>query len=280
MIKVDRGERNEPRDGQRGHRVSILEWKRPEGDYTTLKRDGKASKSSGHAAYHDAGYEASFRRGKIEQSNLEANISFLENTHILDPEQRILEVGCGAGTLASYFAKRGYNIVAIDISTVALKKAIELHGRLTICQMDAERLAFAANSFDIVLSFDTLEHIAHVDNHVREVKRVLKRGGYYIFGTPNKFTSILFSLVRDKSRRYRTYHPSLQSYFSVSNLMKKHDFQLRFIKHPIMNRFAVEKIEKMLGNPIAGIIAKVRWEKVPLALYPSFYVIGKVSTEV
>ena len=53
-------------------------------------------------------------------------------------------------------------------------------------QMDAQALTFGDGEFDLVYSFHALEHIADPVRALREMRRVLKPGGRYIIGTPNK----------------------------------------------------------------------------------------------
>lgn len=230
-----------------------------------------------HHINYDEIYRISLEQGKVERSNLEANVAFLESTGLLSREKRILEIGCGAGSLSNYFCERGYDITSIEISKVALERAKELYKGLTVYQMSAEKLEFQDNYFDIVLSFDVLEHIPAVDAHLREVQRVLRGGGYYLFQTPNKYTNIPFEVVKDRSLKYRIYHPSLQSYLSLKRLMDKNGFDIKVIKQPISNKFTQEKIEAVFGKFFSKLFAKVNWQKIPIILYPNFYVIAAVQ---
>ena len=67
--------------------------------------------------------------------------------------------------------------------------------------------------FDIVLSFDVLEHIPDVDAYLLDVRGVLKSGGFRLFQTPNKLTNVLFEIRKNGSfTRYKTYHCSLQTF--------------------------------------------------------------------
>ena len=56
-----------------------------------------------------------------------------------------------------------------------------------LCQ-NVERLSFADNSFDLVISEDVFEHVADYRQGLREVHRVLKPGGHHIFTVPFEFT--------------------------------------------------------------------------------------------
>lgn len=62
---------------------------------------------------------------------------------------------------------------------------------------DATQLPFKNGTWDVVTSFDTLEHLSYPDKFLAEAYRVLKSGGYFILSTPNLATfynRIVFTL--------------------------------------------------------------------------------------
>ena len=86
----------------------------------------------------------------------------------LRKSQKILDVGCGDMYITNKLIKEGYNVIGIDLSQPYHLK------------MDATNMSFKDNSFDAVISFETIEHC----NCVNEIKRVLKQGGKFILSTP------------------------------------------------------------------------------------------------
>jgi 2-polyprenyl-3-methyl-5-hydroxy-6-metoxy-1,4-benzoquinol methylase len=71
--------------------------------------------------------------------------------------KQVLEIGCGAGLVASHIAKSGARLTAIDLTEQAVvltRRRFELGGLdAEIRQMDAEKLAFADAAFDYVISW-------------------------------------------------------------------------------------------------------------------------------
>jgi ubiquinone/menaquinone biosynthesis C-methylase UbiE len=97
----------------------------------------------------------------------------------------ILVVGCGsgleAGILARHFEAR---TIGIDLDTAGFD--LQTAAPATLVGMDARKLDFADASIDLVFSFHALEHMPNPDLCLAEMNRVLRPGGYYLVGTPNK----------------------------------------------------------------------------------------------
>lgn len=92
-----------------------------------------------------------------------------------------LEVGCGRGTISSYFASAGYDCTLLDYSAEALDLARAIFKnaglRAKFVRGDANKLLFKDGSFDVVVSIGLLEHFENVERPLREQWRVLKPGG-------------------------------------------------------------------------------------------------------
>jgi ubiquinone/menaquinone biosynthesis C-methylase UbiE len=126
--------------------------------------------------------------------------------------RRVLEVGCGQGPLSNHLPSLGASMIGVDMSDASLRRAAE--GRrelgnhtLTLMQADAEKLPFADESFDAVVSFGVLHHTPDTDGSVQEVRRVLKPGGtatvmLYRTGNPKWWaTALLRSWAQRRDRR-------------------------------------------------------------------------------
>lgn len=202
-------------------------------------------------------YLSDLRAGKIERSNFKVNKEFLESTGLLHRGLKILEIGCGAGSMTAFLAARGLDVIGTDVSHVLLEYARDRHPGCRFERMLGEVLRFADSSFDLVVSFDVLEHIPDVDGHMREVARVLRPGGHYLLQTPNKWTNLPFSIVRDRSFvRWKKYHPSLQTKRSLTRLLRHHAFSVRIIRMPVANEF----FRKKLVFPLD----RINYDKLPI----------------
>ncbi|ATQ28022.1 SAM-dependent methyltransferase [Rhodococcus ruber Chol-4] len=98
----------------------------------------------------------------------------------------VLEVGCGSAPCARWLAGRGARAVGLDISMGMLARgqaAMDRGGpRVPLVQAGAEDLPFADESFDIVCSaFGAVPFVADSARVMREVARVLRPGGVWVF---------------------------------------------------------------------------------------------------
>jgi SAM-dependent methyltransferase len=102
--------------------------------------------------------------------------------HLLDdvgagPGVRLLDVGCGPGTITAAAAARGAQAVGIDLAAGMLELGRERHPGLDLREADAEALPFADATFDAVVGAFVLNHLPDADAAVAEAARVLAPGG-------------------------------------------------------------------------------------------------------
>lgn len=96
-------------------------------------------------------------------------------------DSEVLEVGCGLGTDAINFARRGARYTGVDLTEASIelvRRRFELEGLTANLRVaDAERLPFDDDSFDLVYSHGVLHHTPDTQRAIDEVHRVLKPGG-------------------------------------------------------------------------------------------------------
>lgn len=104
----------------------------------------------------------------------------------------VLDVACGSGYGSSYLITCGAKeAVGVDLSKNAVRYAKNQYSKkgLHFSQGNAVSLPFHDNFFDVVVSFETIEHINEYEKYLEEMKRVLKPEGMFICSTPNiKYT--------------------------------------------------------------------------------------------
>ena len=107
----------------------------------------------------------------------------------LPHDSRILDVGCGSGTLAHYWQKQGQDIRALDFSDDALALT-EKKGIHCIKADLTQGIPFANNHFDLVYSDGLLEHYLNPHTILSELWRVSKRYILTLVPTDDLYNSI------------------------------------------------------------------------------------------
>jgi SAM-dependent methyltransferase len=108
----------------------------------------------------------------------------------LQPEDRLLDLGCGAGRHAYEAMRHGARVVAYDLDTAELKDtavlmdAIDSSGSGTAVNGDALHLPFADATFDRIIAAEVLEHIPADTLAIFELARVLRPGGTIAVSVP------------------------------------------------------------------------------------------------
>ena len=206
--------------------------------------------------------------------NLDANLRFLEQTGAVSPVAEILEIGSGTGTLLHRLREQGLRAQGVELRDSFIDQAKAWYGDLPITQVSGLVLPFRDQSFDVVMSFDVLEHIADSDGHLREVVRVLRPGGSYLLQTPNKWTNVVFETIRWRSfTAWREEHCSLHSLSQLDTRLRRHGFEsVRAFDVPVVNDFFRAKVRRYAGWPGSMALRLVNPDRFPLRLRTNLYV--------
>lgn len=119
--------------------------------------------------------------------------------------KRVLEIGCGMGTMTAQFASWGCDVTAIDLSPTSIEmtsKRLELAGlKARVLEMDAGKIEFPDEHFDFVWSWGVILHSPHTEQIVTEINRVMKHGGrfaimvYYTFSMHSMYVLLRHGLL-------------------------------------------------------------------------------------
>ncbi|MBT4804617.1 class I SAM-dependent methyltransferase [Candidatus Woesearchaeota archaeon] len=120
-------------------------------------------------------------------------IKFLDSLN-MPQKSKILELGFGAGITSAKIIRKGYYLHGIDISETLCKiarkncyKVTNTEGKFSLNVGDAKNLQFKDDYFDVVFGIGFLQYMESPLQCLREAKRVLKRGGYFIIGQENLY---------------------------------------------------------------------------------------------
>jgi SAM-dependent methyltransferase len=106
-------------------------------------------------------------------------LPYIENKTVLD-------IACGTGYGLGFMKEKAKRVVGVDVSIEAAKEAKNhCDEKTSVLLGDGLRLPFEDESYDVITSFETLEHIHERDKFLLELKRVMRNDGLLILSTPN-----------------------------------------------------------------------------------------------
>lgn len=116
---------------------------------------------------------------------------------------RGLDLGCGTGNFTAAIAKSGYQVIGVDSSlamlAMAKRQMLDPEHPASWVHAEMESLPFTEGAFDFVIQIASLEFARDRKAALREVARVLRRGGCYILGLVSHQS--LFGLLKPSRRR-------------------------------------------------------------------------------
>jgi SAM-dependent methyltransferase len=100
----------------------------------------------------------------------------------------VLDAGCGCGYGTNLLAQSASKVIGIDVSKDAVNYCNSNYRKSNVdfLEMDCLNLKFPDQTFDVVVSFELIEHIHDHVSFVGGISRILKNNGIFIVSTPNK----------------------------------------------------------------------------------------------
>jgi len=156
----------------------------------------------------------------------------------LGPESRVLDVGCGNGSVAAEVAKTGCRLVGIDMSESGIRFARQIcpAARFEVLPANADLLDnLGEKPFDVVYSLEVIEHLYDVASFLKGCFAATRSGGIFICSTPyhgyakNLLLALLDGWDRHHSSGYAGEHIQFFSRQTLSRVLQEAGFRhLRF----------------------------------------------------
>jgi ubiquinone/menaquinone biosynthesis C-methylase UbiE len=154
-------------------------------------------------------------------------------------DKRVLDLACGEGYGAKMLSSSAAHVIGIDIDAEVIRHASERYGASNLEFLQGSIAAVPVqedHSFDVIICFEAIEHIDDHDAMLREVKRLLKRGGVFVVSTPNK------AIYHDESHDENPFHVKELYFEEFDALLRKHFVNVQFLGqriHPSSNIWPV-----------------------------------------
>jgi SAM-dependent methyltransferase len=142
---------------------------------------------------------------------------------------KVLDIGCGTGDRLDIFRKKGFETYGVENSHSA-DYATD-HLKLSVVKGDLFTAHFPDAFFDLVTLYNVLEHTHNPSGVIREINRILKKGGILIIQIPNK-DSLQYKIFKKRWAAFDV--PRDLYYFGIETLsssLEKAGFELKGIDH-------------------------------------------------
>jgi 2-polyprenyl-3-methyl-5-hydroxy-6-metoxy-1,4-benzoquinol methylase len=150
-----------------------------------IRIDGTLASPDKRKEVYNPNWVEEHSRNRTAQDIADSVASTLAGVVDKDSRPRVLDIGCGSGTLVDKLARTGYDSFGIDWSESAIDFA-KKHRQGIFVHRDVET-AFDVGAllFDIVVASHILEHLEHPYAFLRSVSKVLKPQGFLCIAVPN-----------------------------------------------------------------------------------------------
>lgn len=159
----------------------------------------------------------------------------------IKPKDKILDIGCGAGTIALYFANKRHSVLGIDISDKAIKAATESAKIIKLKNISFEVHNFPDETpigkFDFIIFSEVIEHLRDDELAIHEINRLLTPKGRVLISTPS-VNAPLHKLGYTKEFDKRVGHLRRYTEKQLIEMLVKNDFKI----------IKTKKIEGILRN--------------------------------
>ena len=182
--------------------------------------------------------------------------------------RRVLEIGCGRGSLSCYFSDAAYDCTLVDLSENVINVAKEIFNKnelkANFMVGDANNLDIPDNSFDIIYSIGLLEHFEEIETPLKEQIRVLDNGGIWFGYIVPEYTDNVQKDYEWINEILKGYQESTQHTNIKKDVIYRSDFASeRYV--PVLEKLGLKNIQVSGVYPVPMISHSIDF---PFSLMP------------
>lgn len=177
---------------------------------------------------------------------LEEKEEFLFAKKFINPDYKVLEVGCGNGAFASLIKNNYY--IGIELNDSAIKECLNKGIRVEKISIE-EYSKSHQESFDVVVSFQVLEHVQRPREFIESMINCLKPNGVLIISVPNEDSFLKYT--KNTVLNMPPHHITRWSYFTMEFLPKLFDINLiQIYQEPLQEYHKIWYLTTLFTNAI------------------------------
>ncbi len=175
--------------------------------------------------------------------------------------KNVLDYGCGDGTVASFFIKKGCTVVGVDINpnseAMVLSKINESESEFfTFYLLDAEKETITSNQkFDLIICREVLEHIVSYEKIISQFTNLLQQDGIIVISVPT-YLSEKFYLFCDHKWLQKSEHVNIFKRSELTIALNQNGFDVTSVEGQSFRwtlfwmLLSPLKVDHKMGNPI------------------------------
>jgi 2-polyprenyl-3-methyl-5-hydroxy-6-metoxy-1,4-benzoquinol methylase len=171
----------------------------------------------------------------------------------------VLDIASGEGYGSEILSRFASSVIGVDIDQASIEHASEVYVRdnLSYRKGSCTEIPVTNNSVDVIVSFETIEHIKNHDSMMAEIKRVLKPGGLLIISSPER------KIYNETTGATNPFHLKELSFPEFSELLKKNFKNVRLMGQRIVTGSAILTLEESAGPGLS-----YRYSELPGSINP------------
>ena len=177
-------------------------------------------------------------------------------------EAEVLDIASGEGYGSAMLARYARSVVGVDISQEAVDHATSVYkdvGNLRFLRGDAAEIPLADSSVDVVVSFETIEHLLQQEEMMRGIRRVLRPDGFLVISSPNK------RVYSDQSGHHNEFHVKELYFDELDRMLAQHFDKVTYFGHRLsvgstivpMSDIGIYDTFAALTDTMAGVESRV-----------------------
>jgi O-antigen biosynthesis protein len=159
----------------------------------------------------------------------------------------VLDVACGEGYGSSFMAEVATSVIGVDISAEAVQHASSTYKKsnLEFLQGSATQLDFGNATFDVVVSFETIEHLLEQAQMLSEIRRVLRPDGFLIISSPNR------PIYSEESGEHNEFHVKELDFVEFDQLLRAQFLRIQYSGQRMLMGSVIQPLEENASAFIA-----------------------------
>lgn len=177
--------------------------------------------------------EAAYYGHLMHLATYNFSLDFVKNKNILD-------FGCGSGYGSKIMSKKALSVIGVDISNNAIEYAKKNYSaeNLTFLNINQINSLEFQKKFDVVTSFQVIEHVSNEKKYIETILRLLKPNGVFLVSTPNKD----IRLYKHIQKPWNIFHVKEYNEGELTKLMKQYFINVEMLNISAKSEFVFHEI--------------------------------------